>query len=206
MTGDELFFRQSGLSSLLPFSVAQNLHCGDITLRFLWLSRAGSSPVARTISSVHNGFQVWTLDFYILMYEQACKACSFSCALGDILNGHAFAGIGGVVVTGVRDLNDTHEFVMNHNALGKELSGAVLHKTVFAFRLAYIIEIEKALGIKLPIILDSPSGKEVDQANIQLVVDILKRDFSDNQIIIASIFRYDFDEVNTIEIVNRLIE
>lgn len=88
----------------------------------------------------------------------------------------------------------------------KELSGAVLHKTVFAFRLAYIIEIEKHLGIKLPIILDSHSGKEVDQANIQLMVNILKRDFSDNQIIIASIFQYDFETVKTIEIVNRLIE
>lgn len=88
----------------------------------------------------------------------------------------------------------------------KELSGAVLHKTVFAFRLAYIIEIEKYLGIKLPVILDSPSGKEVDQANIQLMVNILKRDFSDNQIIIASIFQYDFETVKTIEIVNRLIE
>lgn len=88
----------------------------------------------------------------------------------------------------------------------KELSGAVLHKTVFAFRLAYIIEIEKYLGIKLPIILDSPSGKEVDRANVQLMVNILKRDFSDNQIIIASIFQYDFDSVNIIEIKNRLIE
>ena len=88
----------------------------------------------------------------------------------------------------------------------KELSGAVLHKTVFAFRLAYIIEIEKVLGIKLPIILDSPSGKEVDQENIQLMVNILKRDFADNQIIVASIYKYDFDEVNTIEIINRLVE
>lgn len=88
----------------------------------------------------------------------------------------------------------------------KELSGAVLHKTVFAFRLAYITEIEKYLGVKLPIILDSPSGKEVDQTNIQLMVNILKRDFSNNQIIIASIFQYDFESVNTIEIVNRLIE
>lgn len=88
----------------------------------------------------------------------------------------------------------------------KELSGAVLHKTVFAFRLAYIVEIEKFLGIKLPIILDSPSGKEVDQANIQLMVNILKRDFSGNQIIIASIFHYDFDAVNVIEIRNRLVE
>ena len=88
----------------------------------------------------------------------------------------------------------------------KELSGAVLHKTVFAFRLAYILEIQKKLGIKLPIILDSPSGKEVDPDNIQLMMAILKTEFADNQIIIASIFKYDFDTVNLIEIKNRLIE
>lgn len=88
----------------------------------------------------------------------------------------------------------------------KELSGAVLHKTVFAFRLAYIIEMEKYLKIKLPIILDSPSGKEIDQSNIQLMVNILKREFANNQIIIASIFHYDFDKVNVIEIQNHLIE
>lgn len=88
----------------------------------------------------------------------------------------------------------------------KELSGAILHKTVFAFRLAYIIEIEKKIGIKLPIILDSPSGKEVDPENVKLMIRILKRDFSDHQTIIASIFKYDFDSLNVIEIVNRLIE
>ena len=88
----------------------------------------------------------------------------------------------------------------------KELSGAILHKTVFSFRLAYIIEIEKKLGLKLPIILDSPSGKEVDLENIKLMMDILKRDFSDHQTIIASIFEYDFNPLNKIEIVNRLIE
>lgn len=87
----------------------------------------------------------------------------------------------------------------------KELSGAVLHKTAFAFRLAYITVIEDTLKIKLPIILDSPSGKEVDQANIKLMMDILKRDFADHQIIIASIFNYDFDEANIIEIKERLI-
>ncbi len=88
----------------------------------------------------------------------------------------------------------------------KELSGAVLHKTVFAFKLAYILEVEKALKIKLPIILDSPSGKEVDQSNVQLMMDILKRDFSANQIIIASIFTYKFDSPNIITINNKLIE
>ncbi|SHH59650.1 AAA family ATPase [Clostridium grantii] len=88
----------------------------------------------------------------------------------------------------------------------KELSGAVLHKTAFAFRLAYIIAIEDALKIKLPIILDSPSGKEVDQANVKLMMEIIKRDFVDHQIIIASIFNYDFDEINNIEIKEHLIE
>ena len=72
-------------------------------------------------------------------------------------------------------------------------------------RLAYITVIEDTLKIKLPIILDSPSGKEVDQANIKLMMDILKRDFADHQIIIASIFNYDFDEAKIIEIKERLI-
>lgn len=72
----------------------------------------------------------------------------------------------------------------------KELSGALLHKTVFSFRLAYIIEIEKVLGIKLPILMDSPKGKEVDDINIEKMMNILQRDFPDNQIIIASIYHY----------------
>ncbi len=88
----------------------------------------------------------------------------------------------------------------------KELSGATLHKTVFAFRLAYLLEAQKLLGIRLPIILDSPRGKEVDEKNIQKMIEILKRDFSDNQIIIASIFDYDFDEMHRIEIHERLID
>ncbi len=72
----------------------------------------------------------------------------------------------------------------------KSLSGAVLHKIVFSFKMAYILEIQKVLGIKLPIVLDSPSGREMDQKNITETLDILKSDFSDNQIILASIFKY----------------
>jgi len=88
----------------------------------------------------------------------------------------------------------------------KELSGALLHKTAFAFRLAYISVIEAALNIKLPIILDSPSGKEVEESNISLMMDILKRDFSDHQIIIASIRGYDFPAIKVEEIHSRLID
>ena len=97
----------------------------------------------------------------------------------------------------------TQKYLFTSNL--KELSGAVLHKTVFAFKLGYIKEIEKKLEIKLPIILDSPSGKEVDEKNISLMMEILKRDFSDNQIIIASIYEYDFPNEKKIEISERLI-
>lgn len=91
----------------------------------------------------------------------------------------------------------------------KELSGAVLHKTVFSFRLAYIIEIEKVLRIKLPILLDSPKGKEVDDSNISKMMQILQRDFPDNQIIIASIYHYVSNEhVITLEgqLLDQMIE
>ena len=88
----------------------------------------------------------------------------------------------------------------------KVLSGAILHKTVFAFRLAYILEVKKILGVNLPIILDSPSGKEVDVENVKLMINILKRDFSDHHLIIASIFDYDLPEVNQIEINKSLME
>ena len=85
-------------------------------------------------------------------------------------------------------INLRTDFVFTHNL--KELSGAILHKIVFAFKLGFIIEAEKYLGYKLPIILDSPSGKEVDPENIEKMFEILNRDFSENQIVVASIHQY----------------
>ena len=87
----------------------------------------------------------------------------------------------------------------------KILSGAVLHKTVFSFRLAYIKELEKKLGIKLPILLDSPKGKEIDDSNVQKMMSILQRDFSENQIIIASIYQYNIGE-SIIRMSERLLD
>lgn len=88
----------------------------------------------------------------------------------------------------------------------KELSGAILHKYVFSVRMACLLEVEKKLGIKLPIILDSPRGKEIDEENIKKMMNILNRDFPNNQVIVASIFRYDLKNLNEIVIKNRLIE
>ena len=79
-------------------------------------------------------------------------------------------------------------------------------RLMFALRLECLTEVQKRLGFPLPIILDSPRGKEIDSHNINMMLDILKRDFVDNQIIIASIYKYDLDNINEIEIRNRLIE
>lgn len=88
----------------------------------------------------------------------------------------------------------------------KELSGAVLHKLVFIYRLAAILSIENYLGYKLPLLIDSPSGKEVDRENVNAMMKILSRDFSENQIIVASIYEYDFKQIKKIVITDRLID
>ena len=88
-------------------------------------------------------------------------------------------------------------FVFTRNL--KELTGATLMKMVFAFKMSYIRAVDRVLNIKLPLILDSPSGKELDQYNIQKLMDIINRDFSENQVIIASIYHYKIDNLTTIE-------
>lgn len=70
----------------------------------------------------------------------------------------------------------------------KGLSGTVLHKLVLSFKLAYIKMLEKKLGLRLPIVLDSPSGREVTADNVSEMMEILEKDFTKNQKIIASIF------------------
>ncbi len=96
-------------------------------------------------------------------------------------------------------MDDSANYIFTNDL--KSLSGAVYHKIVFIFKMAYIIEIQKYLNLKLPIVLDSPSGREVDQKNIEDIMNILNRDFKDNQIIIASIYEeYQFDNLTKIEI------
>lgn len=89
----------------------------------------------------------------------------------------------------------------------KSLSGAVLHKLVFSYKMAYIKAIEEVLNIKLPIILDSPSGRELDPINIEETFKILEEEFKDNQIIIASIFKNNLiNGTKVIQIENNLME
>ncbi len=82
-------------------------------------------------------------------------------------------------------IDDDKIFIFTSDLKG--LSGAVLHKLVFIFKMAYIKLIEDSYGTSLPIILDSPKGREVDPQNVKSMMKILKCHFVKHQIIIASI-------------------
>lgn len=86
----------------------------------------------------------------------------------------------------------------------KSMSGAVLQKIVFAFKVAFLKVIEEEIGTKLFMVLDSPKGKELDDANTDLIMKLIKDEFNENQIFIASIF--DFDVEKKIEIKSCAIE
>lgn len=86
----------------------------------------------------------------------------------------------------------------------KSMSGAVLQKMVFAFKIALLKVVEEAMGVKLFIVIDSPKSKELDEANTKLIMDLVETELSENQVFIASI--YDFDCETKIELKERAIE
>ena len=88
----------------------------------------------------------------------------------------------------------------------KSLSGTILHKIVFSFKLAYIKLIREKTGVILPIIMDSPSGREVKIETVQEMLKIVIRDFSNHQLIIASIYDYMLKNENLIKLENSLFE
>ena len=88
----------------------------------------------------------------------------------------------------------------------KSLSGTILHKIVFSFKISYIKLIREKTGLILPIVLDSPTGREVKHDTVEKMLRIIQRDYPDHQLIVASI--YDFNIVNKkkIEYRNRMLE
>lgn len=108
-------------------------------------------------------------------------------------------------ILGVEDVIKSHtNYLLTHDI--KSISGTQYYKVVFSFKMAYIKVIEKYTNVKLPVVLDSPSGREVTQSNIKKVIDILNKYFEDNQIIIASIYDYKLKGKKKIEIKNKIFE
>ena len=83
----------------------------------------------------------------------------------------------------------------------KAKSGAILHKMVFIYKLAYIKLLSQKLGYPVPIFCDSPSGREVKMETISEMLSVLRRDFGEHQIFISSIHKYEsvFDVASVLE-------
>ena len=82
----------------------------------------------------------------------------------------------------------------------KSMSGAVLQMTTLAYKLAYISVVRNVTNTILPIILDSPRGHELDDNNIIKIEGVLKRDFKQHQVIVASIYTdFGVDKCITLE-------
>lgn len=85
-------------------------------------------------------------------------------------------------------------------------SGRILSHLSYAFHLAYIALIDNLYNIKLPIIIDSPTSNELTIENFEKVLDIIKRDFNDHNLIIASIYKYGDEKLKTIKMRNKLFD
>lgn len=73
----------------------------------------------------------------------------------------------------------------------KSFSGTIFHLQVFAFKLSYVKLVREKTGCTLPLVIDSPNGREVERETVKKMMELLKRDFSDHQIIIATIYKPD---------------
>lgn len=84
-----------------------------------------------------------------------------------------------------KSIDEREDFIFTRNL--KRYSGAKLHLLVFAFRMAFLKEVQKIINMTLPIILDSPRTGELDEANFTLMFKFLKKEFPNNQLIVASV-------------------
>ena len=78
----------------------------------------------------------------------------------------------------------------------KSISGAIYHKMVFVFRICYNLILSEMLQFNVPLFIDSPSGREVEQDAIRDMIAILERDFANHQIFLASINDFFKDNPN----------
>jgi len=84
----------------------------------------------------------------------------------------------------------------------KKYSGKVLFQITYIFKLAYISLIREKMGLTLPIIIDSPRSGEILKDAADKMLNIIRRDYGDHQLIVASVFN-DFDSLkgcNAIEL------
>lgn len=99
-------------------------------------------------------------------------------------------------------IKDNNSFVLTNQLKGK--TGRILTQMSFTFKLAYLIEIKRKYGIVLPLIIDSPRTNELTDEASTAMLKILERDFSEHQVIFASVYRFEKIDKNVIEMKKNL--
>lgn len=85
-------------------------------------------------------------------------------------------------------IGDAPKYVMTREL--KSYSGKVLFHITFIFKLAYISLIKKYTGEVLPIIIDSPRSGEIVEKSAEKIIGIMRRDYSEHQLIVASVYNF----------------
>ena len=88
----------------------------------------------------------------------------------------------------------------------KKKSGTSRQLLVAAYRLGYAKALERFAGVRVPLIIDSPKNGEMSKANFDLLVSLLRDEFSDWQIIIASVDPTGFQPDKELVLKRRLLE
>lgn len=99
------------------------------------------------------------------------------------------------------------DFIFTNNLKCK--TGANFQKLIIAYKVAIIKVVESVINEKLILVIDSPKAKELDDTNTSLIMNFLKDKLSENQVIVASIYKQedlfiDFNRI--IRIKNKAIE
>jgi hypothetical protein len=67
------------------------------------------------------------------------------------------------------------------------ISGAMLHILSYIFKTSYVELVKEYTGIDLPLFVDSPNGRELDEHSIQVIMNDLSSLSKEHQIFVASI-------------------
>lgn len=95
-------------------------------------------------------------------------------------------------------IGDTEKYIFTSDL--KSLSGSILSRIIFSFKLAFLKTIEEKVDTTIPFIIDSPGSKEMDNANLEKIYELIDQELQNHQVFVASIFnRGHFDKTITLQ-------
>ncbi len=95
-------------------------------------------------------------------------------------------------------IGDSEKYIFTSDL--KSLSGSILSRIIFAFKLAFFKVIEEKINVRLPFIIDSPGSKEMDEINLRKISDLINKELDNHQVFVASIYNIGaFDQTITLK-------